>query len=243
MNVLHDISAKEATPLNATRKARIMVVEDHPLVREGLVRLLDRQVDVTCCGQTDGVTETPAAVRGLDPDLVLLDLTLKDGDGLELLRSLLVQFPTLRVLILSQHDENTHAELVLRAGAQGYVMKQEATGEVLNAIRTVLAGDIYLSRRMAARLLRKFTTSKPPARAGAFGNLTDRELEVLHLLGGGMSTKEIADELNLSVKTVETYREHLKMKLGLASGPQLTHYAHQWVQGQPSAPPPPPPTN
>jgi len=216
-----------------TRKARILVVEDHPLVREGLVRLLDCQDDVTCCGQTDGAAATPAAVKELDPDLVLLDLTLKDGDGLELLGTLIGQFPNLRILILSQHDEDSHAELVLRAGAQGYVMKQEATQEVLTAVRTVLAGDIYLSCRMAARLLRKFTTTKPPTRSSAFKSLTDRELEVLQLLGGGLSTKQIADELSLSVKTVETYREHLKVKLGLASGPQLAHYAFQWVQGQP----------
>jgi len=236
MNVPRFIDSAEVGPGINRKKARILVVEDHPLVREGLVRLLDRQTDMACCGQTDGVASTPAAVQALGPDLVLLDLTLKDGDGLELLGDLVQQFPGLRVLVLSQHDEDTHAELTLRNGALGYVMKQEATQEVIAAIRTVLGGEIHLSHRMAARLLRKFTTPKAPGLGQGDENLTDRELEVLQLLGGGLSTREIADELKLSIKTVETYREHLKSKLGIASGSQLTQYALQRVQGGPAAP-------
>jgi len=237
MNATNAGQAETETHPGIQGKSRILVVEDHPLVRDGLIRLLERQPDLVCCGQTDSAAGTPAAVRELRPDLVLLDLTLKDGDGLELLEKLVQEFRELRVLVLSQHDEDTHAELALRNGAFGYVMKQEATQEVIAAIRKVLAGDIHLSHRMAARLLRKLSQTRPAAATPRDGNLTDREREVLHLLGGGLSTREIADELKLSVKTIETYREHLKSKLGLESGPQLTQYAQRRVQGQSSPPP------
>ena len=236
MNATNASHAATETPASSQSKSRILVVEDHPLVRDGLIRLLERQPDLVCCGQMDCAAGTPAAVRELKPDLVLLDLTLKDGDGLELLDKLVQEFRELRVLVLSQHDEDTHAELALRNGAFGYVMKQEATQEVIAAIRKVLAGDIHLSHRMAARLLRKLSHTKLAA-APRDDSLTDREREVLHLLGGGLSTREIADELKLSVKTIETYREHLKSKLGLESGPQLTQYAERRVQGQSSPPP------
>jgi DNA-binding NarL/FixJ family response regulator len=190
---------------------------------------------MACCGETNGVTGTTQAVQEHQPDLVLLDLTLKDGSGLELLVNLVGQFRGLRVLVLSQHDEATHAEMVLRNGAQGYVMKQEATNDVLKAIRAVLAGEIYLSHQMSARLIRKLTSSQPPP----FGNLTSREREVLQLIGGGLSTKEIAHELKLSVKTVETYREHLKSKLGLPNGAKLVEFAVRNVSGEFLASPPP----
>jgi DNA-binding NarL/FixJ family response regulator len=237
MNVPSLIKLSEDVSSTSDRRARILIVEDHPLVREGLARLLDRQSDMRCCGQSDGAVRAPAAIKEYSPDLVLLDLSLKDGDGFDLLGMLVRQFPNLRVLVLSQHDENTHAEMALRHGAQGYVMKQEATQEVLMAIRTVLTGEIYLSHRMSVRLLRKLTSTPPGPQPIA--NLTAREREVFQLVGGGLSTKEIARELNLSVKTVETYREHLKSKLGLTSGVQLNEFAIKSM-GQPPAPSAPP---
>jgi DNA-binding NarL/FixJ family response regulator len=213
-------------------KARVMVVEDHPLVREGLIRLLNRQPDLSCCGHADSVASARVAIGDLSPDLVLMDLTLKDGNGLELLDEVTRRHPGLRVLVLSQHDEDTHAELVLRHGARGYVMKQEATQEVIAAARKVLGGGYHLSQRMAARLHHRFPdVSTGPGSTS--DKLTDREQQVLQLLGGGLNTREVAAELDLSVKTIETYREHLKTKLGLANAQELTQYAAQSVRRQP----------
>lgn len=216
-------------------KARVMVVEDHPLVREGLVRLLNRQPDLSCCGQADSMASARATIGDLSPDLVLMDLTLKDGNGLELLDEVASRYPGLRVLVLSQHDEDTHAELVLRHGARGYVMKQEATQEVIAAARKVLGGGLHLSQRMAARLHHRFPDVSSRPETTSASNLTDREQQVLQLLGGGLNTREVAAELNLSVKTIETYREHLKTKLGLANAQELTQYAARSVQGAPPA--------
>jgi DNA-binding NarL/FixJ family response regulator len=212
--------------------ARILVVDDHPMVREGLVRLIAQHKDLMCCGEAGTVGETMAAVSSKRPDLVILDLRLKGGDGLELIKSLKSQFPELRILILSQYEAPLYAERALRAGALGYVVKEQAAEEVLNAIRTVLAGQVYLTRGMAALLLHKFVGVTGKASREGVQNLTDRELHVLHLLGAGLSTREIAAELKLSFKTVETHRENIKRKLGLQGAAALIHYATNWARQQ-----------
>jgi DNA-binding NarL/FixJ family response regulator len=222
----------------AIPKARVLVVDDHPMMRGGLIQLVNRQSDLTCCGEAGTVAEAQVAVAQLKPDLVLLDLRLKGGDGLELIKSLRSQYAKLRILVLSQFDAPHYAERALRAGALGYVVKEQAAEEVLSAIRTVLAGEVYLTRALAARLLHTFVGTVPGIPRAGVEQLTDRELHVLHLLGSGMSTREVAIELSLSFKTVETHRENIKRKLGLHGAAELIHYASAWGREQVSVAPP-----
>lgn len=213
-------------------QSRILVVDDHPMVRDGLIRLISQHKDLMCCGEAGSVAEARTAVARHKPDLVILDLRLKGGDGLDLIKSLVAQFTGLRILILSQYDAPMYAERALRAGAMGYVVKEQAAEEILKAIRTVLGGEVYVTRGMAALLLHKFVGNiSSSARPGA-AQLTDRELHVLNLLGAGWSTREIAVELNLSFKTIETHRENIKRKLGLHTASALIHYASNWARQQ-----------
>jgi len=214
------------------RKARILVVDDHPLVRSGLIHLINGESDLVCCGEAGSVSEAQAAIAGCRPDLAVIDLRLRGGDGLELTKRLRAQLPELRVLIFSQYDASLYIERALRAGALGYVAKDQAPEALLEAIRTVLAGEVYLTRGMAARLLRTFVrpTSRNPQEG--VNNLSDRELHVLHLLGSGMSTREVGLELKLSFKTIETHRENIKRKLGLRCAAELVHYATEWGREQ-----------
>ena len=207
------------------------------MVRDGLLRLISQQTDLICCGEAGSVAEAQTKVAKERPDLVILDLRLKDGDGLELIKSLKSQFPELRILILSQHDAPLYVERALRAGALGYVVKDQAAEMVLAAIRTVLAGEVYLTRGLAALLLHKFVGTRPKAPRSTVEHLSDRELHVLQLLGTGLSTREIAAELNLSFKTIETHRENIKHKLGLHGAAELIHYATAWAQEHVALPP------
>ena len=211
-------------------KARILVVDDHPIVRQGLADLLDSQDDFCCCASAGDLVRAQEAVVAEKPDLVLLDLRLGPADGLESIKALKTRFENLRIVVISQFDETVYAERALRAGAMGYVMKDQATEEVLGAVRTVLGGKVYLSRTMTDRVLNSNFAGKFQPRAAAVQNLTDRELHVLQLLGIGTSTRKIAAQMNLSIKTVETYREHLKQKLGLSNSTELVHYATHWVE-------------
>jgi DNA-binding NarL/FixJ family response regulator len=213
-------------------RARVLVVDDHPLVREGLAELINRQEDLVCCGQAGSALEAQVAVAEQQPDLVLLDLRLGHADGLELIRLLRNQSAGLRILAVSQLDQAQYAERALRAGARGYVMKEQATGELLSAVRAVLAGEIYLTRGTAALLLHRLVGAPPKAGRAGLKLLTDRELHVLQLLGAGLSTKEIALELKLSFRTVETHRLSIKRKLRLRGAAELRCYACQWSQEQ-----------
>ena len=222
-------------PMN--QKSRILVVDDHPVVRSGLIRLIDQQSDLVCCGEVAAASEVQTAVARLEPDLLILDLRLKGADGLELIKSLKSQFPTLQILILSQYDAPLYVERALNSGALGYVVKEQAADELLQAIRTVLAGEVYLTRAMAGRMLHKFVgLSSKGARAG-IEHLTDRELHVLQSLGTGLSTRQIALNLNLSIKTIETHRENIKRKLGLNGASELIHFANDWAREQVSVSP------
>ena len=233
-----EATKSHVTMAGGTTKSSILVVDDHPMVRDGLIRLISQQPDLVTCGQAGTVAETMAAMAKSKPDLVILDLRLKGADGLELIKTLKAQVPDLRILILSQYEAPLYVERALRAGALGYVVKEQAAEEVLKAIRSVLAGEVYLTRGMAARLLRKFVG--PTSREAPVGAepLTDRELHVLHLLGSGLSTREIATELKLSFKTVESHRENIKRKLGLRTAAALVHYATEWSREQVSMAPP-----
>ena len=210
------------------------------MMRDGLIRLIELQDDLICCGEAGSVAETQAIMAKQKPDLAILDLRLKNADGLELIKSLKAQFPELKILVLSQYEGAVYAERVLRAGALGYLDKEQAAEEVLNAIHTVLGGSVYLTRGLAAILLRNFVGSPSKGPRKDASPLTDRELHVLELLGSGMSTREIAGALNLSFKTVETHRENIKHKLGLRGAAALTRYASDWARQQAPAKPPPP---
>jgi DNA-binding NarL/FixJ family response regulator len=210
---------------------RILVADDHPLFREGLVQLINRERDLWCCGETDTVEATQEAVAELKPDLLALDLRLKDGDGLELIKTLKVQFPKLLMLVVSQHDEALYAERALRAGARGYVMKEEASGEVRNAIRTILKGELYVSREMSVVALHKLLATSGERQGHYIERLTDRELQVFQMIGAGIGTADIAAELKLSFKTVEAHRENIKHKLGLRNAIDLLCHATHWVHG------------
>jgi DNA-binding NarL/FixJ family response regulator len=213
-------------------KAKILIVDDHPVVREGLIRRINRQPDLVVCGEAGAAAEALKAIAGCRPDLVIVDLTLQDKGGLELIKDLQTRYPKLRVLVLSMHDEKLYAERALRAGAMGYVMKQEATEHVIEAIRRVLGGQVYLSESMAARLLGTFVAGKPADAASPIESLSDRELEVFELVGRGLATGQIAGQLHVSVKTVEAYKGRLKAKLKLESAIELTQQAALWVQKQ-----------
>jgi DNA-binding NarL/FixJ family response regulator len=221
----------------AASKIRILVVDDHPIVRSGLSRLINQQGDLICCGEAGTPAEAQEAVTRLKPDLVIMDLRLKGGDGLELIKTLKAQIPELSMLVLSQYEAPFYVERALRAGALGYVVKEQAAEELLSAIRSVLAGEVYLTRAMAARLLHTFIGVAPGAPPTGVERLTDRELQVLHLLGAGMSTRKIAAELNLSFKTIETHRENIKRKLGVRDAAGLILYATEWAREQVSLSP------
>lgn len=227
----------KTSPPKAQIKARILVADDHPLFREGLVQLINRQRDLTCCGETESVAATQSAVAAMKPELLVLDLRLKDGDGLELIKTLKSRFRSLPMLVISQNDETLYAERALRAGAKGYVMKEEAANEVLNAIRTILRGDLYVSRKMSVLVLHKLLAQSGDAQGSYVERLTDRELQVFQMLGAGKGTADIATELHLSFKTIETHRENIKHKLGLRNAVDLLCHAVHWVHGQASADP------
>jgi DNA-binding NarL/FixJ family response regulator len=209
-------------------KHRLLIVDDHPLFREGLRQWIEQQRDLECCGECEDVASALQAIDAQLPDLVILDLRLRDSDGLDLIKEAGARFPTQKILVVSQGDERVYAERVLRAGAKGYIMKEEATEQVSEAIRTVLAGELYLSRALSGILLKRYLGST--SQDSLLARLSDRELQVFQLLGSGLGSREIAAQLNLSVKTVETYRENLKHKLNFPDARTLVQAAVDWVR-------------
>jgi len=223
---------KQAAKKTEVRKRRVYLVDDHPIVRQGLIKLIEQEAGLEVCGEAGKVSEALAAIRQLDPDVILVDISLEDSNGLELIKlidDLGLQIP---MLVLSMHDESLYAEHALRAGASGYVMKQAASSTLIQAIEKVLEGEIYVSKNMSSQMLKMaFKSSGEDARTGA-ERLSLRELEVFELIGRGNSTREIAEQLNLSVKTIETYRAHIKEKLQLRSGTELMQRAIHWVENE-----------
>jgi len=216
------MNASRLIPL--TSKCRVFLIDDHPIVRQGLALFIDREPDLTVCGEADGATSALQAIREAMPDFIVLDISLEGPDGLELLKVLRSEYPNLPVLILSMHDESAYAERALRAGANGYIMKQEATEKVLTAIRHILRGDVYLSDRLTKRMLQQFVHGAVSPR-DPLAKLSDRELEVYRLIGAGHGTRQIADELHVSTKTVESYQAHIKEKLSLRNARELVQHA------------------
>jgi DNA-binding NarL/FixJ family response regulator len=208
-------------------KCKVFLVDDHPIVRQGLALFIDREPDLMVCGEAEDATSALQAIRESTPDFVILDISLDGRDGLELLKTLRVGHPNLPVLILSMHDESVYAERSLRAGANGYIMKQEAADKVITAIRQILGGDVYLSDRLTKRMLQQFVNGSISPR-DPLAKLSDRELEVFRLIGAGHGTRQIADELHVSTKTVESYQAHIKEKLALRNARELVQHAVEW---------------
>jgi DNA-binding NarL/FixJ family response regulator len=211
---------------------RIVIVDDHPLFRHGLTQLISSNQAFTVCGEASAAPEALSVVRKLKPDLVIVDLGLEGPNGIELTKSLRTEFPKMPVLILSMHDEPTYAVRSLRAGANGYVTKQDALGSVLVAVREVIDGRVYLSPSMASEVISNVVLSKREPGADPTDSLTDRELDILERIGKGEEVKSIAKALHLSPKTVETHRAHIKEKLKLDNARQVARYAVQWVSAR-----------
>ncbi len=212
------------------RQARILLVDDHPIVREGLAQLIQEHGGFVVCGEAEDSDQAMEAVPQLKPDLVVVDVSLANSNGLELVKQFKTHFPDLPALVLSMHDETVYAPRALQAGARGYVMKREARQSIVKAIQRVLEGGIYVSDRMSAHFLEQVAGGKPSASKGGIARLTDRELQVFELIGNGKSTRQIAEMLHRSVKTVEAHREHIKEKLALENAAELNRLAYQWVQ-------------
>jgi DNA-binding NarL/FixJ family response regulator len=216
------VSKGLALPL--TTRYKIFLVDDHPIVRQGLTLFINQEADLMVCGEADGAISALQAIRELMPDFVMLDISLDGPDGLDLLKTLRLTYSTLPVLVLSMHDELIYAERALRAGANGYIMKQEATDKVLIAIRQILRGEVYLSDRLTKKMLQQFVQGSISP-IDPLAKLSDRELEVYRLIGAGHGTRQIADELHVSAKTVESYQAHIKEKLSLRNARELVQHA------------------
>jgi DNA-binding NarL/FixJ family response regulator len=219
--------------MNATtqteRKSRVVVVEDHPVLCDGLKQLIESQPDLTCSGVADNTSDAKRLAEQSQPDLMILDLRLKAGDALDFIKTLRAENPELKVLVLSQYDELLFAERALRAGASGYIMKENAADEILRAVRKVLAGDLYFSERVAAAVVQRSLREKPDNSRAGVERLSDREMQVFQLLGAAYSPREIAEQFHLSRKTVETHCEKIKHKLSLYTAAELKRFARQWA--------------
>ncbi|MEM9702485.1 MAG: response regulator transcription factor [Planctomycetota bacterium] len=212
----------------ASGLCRIYIADDHPVVRDGYSMLIRREPDLEVCGESGEGAEILRQIDALRPDLCLLDLSLKSGNGLELCKQIRSRFPNVRVLVVSMHDETLYAERVVRSGAGGYISKAEATHQLVHAIRQVLSGEVYLSQRMKERTVAR-SAGDLQGEGSLLDKLSDRELEVFEQIGQGRTTREIAEKLSLSPKTIESYRENLKAKLNLANSTELTRHAVHWV--------------
>ena len=225
---------KEPKTSSATKatKRRILLVDDHPLTSEGLAGVINREADLEVCGLAGNPAEAMSALARLNPHLMVTDMTMPGRGGIEFLKDVHAMMPELPMLVLSMHDEMLYAERALRAGARGYVMKDAGSAKVLEVIRLILSGQSYVSPQMSARLLDAVTGRRPRGSTSPIEKLSDREFEVFRLLGSGKSTKEVAQALHLSPKTVDVHRGRIKEKLGLKDASSLIHHAVRWVETQ-----------
>ena len=209
----------------------VVLIDDHPIMRHGLAQLVRAESGLDVCGEAGSAREGLEVVGKLKPDLAIVDLTLPDKNGLELVKDIRAMYPATHCLVLSMHDEETYGERALRAGARGYVMKEEAADHLIAAIQKVLSGGLYVSEALNARMLEQVTGASRNRMTG-IDSLTDRELEILTLIGKGVPTKNIAAQLSISARTVEAHRSHIKEKLGITDGAALVRHAVQWVEGR-----------
>jgi DNA-binding NarL/FixJ family response regulator len=223
-------AAKTSSPPRKSGKTRVLLIDDHAILRQGLAQLINQEADLTVCGEAEEAPKGFEMVGTLKPDVAVVDISLKGGNGLELIKNIKASHPNLPILVLSMHDESLYAERALRAGSLGYIMKEEAAESVLVGIRKVLKGEVVLSDKMQGRLLHQLVSGRLKQGSSPIDTLSDRELEVFRNIGEGRSTRQIADELHLSVRTVEAYREYIKEKLTLRNATELVQHAFQWVQ-------------
>lgn len=218
-----------STKTSCTRAARILIVDDHPIVRDGLIAALSRKPGLEVCGEAASVAEALALIETQHPDLAIIDLMLSDGSGLDLIKRIKARNLSIKMLVLSMSDESLYAERALRAGAMGFLHKQEAREKLLDAIHQILAGKIFVSEAINDRLLQQVMIGNQPLQKSPITALSDRELEVFELIGQGLGSSEIAQRLHLGIKTIETHRQRIKGKLDLKSGLELVRHATQWV--------------
>jgi len=212
-------------PAVRSQLKKIFIVDDHPIVRQGLAKLLSDETDLVVCGEAESAREGLQAIAKLKPDLAIVDISLTGKTGLELIKDLRAQYPELPALVMSMHDELIYAERALRAGARGYVMKHQGGKILVHAIRQVLSGQVYVSEQISATILDRLSNGRAKLARSSVENLTEREFEVFQLIGQGLTTRQIAEQLHVSVKTVEVHRVHIKEKLHLTDGPALMRYA------------------
>jgi DNA-binding NarL/FixJ family response regulator len=226
-------SAGKSPSVNGKKDAtRVLIVDDHPLLRKGVSQLIDQEEDLTIVGEAEDAYKAIVAIETTKPDVALIDITLNGTSGIELLKDIKVRYPKLKMLVLSMHDESVYAHRALRAGASGYIMKQEGTEKVLMALRKVLQGEVYLSESLGNRMLHTLVNGRSSLTTSPVEALSDRELEVFSLIGQGHGTRAVAERLHLSIKTIESHRAHIKEKLNLQSASELVHHAIQWVQSE-----------
>src|SRR5690606_17996420 len=217
----------------STRLRSVFIIDDHPIVRKGLAQLLDQEPDLVVCGEAADVREARVGLEGTRPAVVIRDLALRGGDGLERLQQIRAKHGQLAVLGVSMHDETTYAERLLSAGANGYIMKQAGGDQLVVALRRVLAGGVYVSDRIGASMIERFAVARRKHAIDPIERLSNREVQVLNLIGRGKSTREIAKDLSLSIKTIESHRQRIKKKLSLDSSPRLVQFAVNWYARQP----------
>jgi DNA-binding NarL/FixJ family response regulator len=233
MKTAQPVAAAQPPAVTAKKNpTRVVIVDDHPLLRKGVGQLIDNEKDLSVVGEAEDAAKALTMIEAARPDVALIDISLGGASGIELLKNIKARFPKLLVLVLSMHDESVYAHRALRAGASGYIMKQEATEKVLTALRKVIRGEVYLSDRLGTRMLNTLVGGRSSAAASPIEALSDRELEVFSLIGQGHGTRPIAEKLHLSVKTIESHRAHIKEKLNLQTATELVHHAIQWVQSE-----------
>jgi DNA-binding NarL/FixJ family response regulator len=216
----------------ASNRKRILIVDDHPMMRQGLAQLIGAETDLVVCGEAENAEQALGNVNSLKPDLVLADISLPGKNGLELIKDFQAIQPGLPILIISMHDESLYAERVLRAGGRGYIMKQEGGKKLMHAIRQVLDGKIFVSEKMSSEILEIFSGRRAGAESSPVEKLTDREFEIFQLIGQGKVTRDIADQLHLSVKTIDVHRGNIKSKLKVMSAAELIRFAVRWTEFQ-----------
>jgi len=223
---------KRTEPAGSAKRKKVLIVDDHPMTRYGLVQLIKHEPDLVVCGEADSAQKAMSLLKPAAPDLVLADITMGGKSGLEFIKDMQALHPNIPVLVLSMHDETIYAERVLRSGGRGYIMKSEGGTKVLQAVRRVLAGGIYVSDKLSSAILDGFAGRRSQPANSALSELTDREFETFQLIGRGLTTQEIAVQLHISPKTVDTHRLHIKEKLNLRSLPELMKHALRWAATQ-----------
>lgn len=225
---------KSHKPEDKRQKHKIFIVDDHPIVRQGLSQLINQENDFSVCGEASDIPSALQAIQAHTPDVVIVDISLGQSSGIRLIEDILFMDPSYRILVLSMHDESLYAERCFKAGARGYIMKQEPPEEVILAIKKLLDGELYLSDQLSNKLLHKFVAKQVDISSSPLESLSNRELEVFQLIGQGLRTRKIAEQLNLSVKTVETYIDHIKKKMNFDNSHMLILHAVQWFMSEQS---------